>query len=173
MSFVRVWVKVCLFLVSYFPLFIIMGILHYDHFFIPYVSIVFSAIGFGGLFITILIFNRISGERRKAKEIKSEGKINFQYFLAYIIPFIAIDMDQTRQLLAYGVLFVFIGILYVKTNLIYVNPTLIILGFNLFRFKTDSEDAMLITRNNYEKALSNNLIPMDRGLYYERRPRKD
>jgi len=168
MSFVRIWVKICLFLVSYFPLFVIMSILNYDHSFIPHIGIGLSLIGFGGLFITILVYNKISGERKYAKEIKSEGKVNFQYFLAYIIPFIAIDVDQARQLLAYAVMFVFIGILYVRTNLIYVNPTLTILGFNLFRFKTEYEDAMLITRNNYEKALSNNVIAMDRGLYYER-----
>lgn len=168
MSFVRIWVKICLFLVSYFPLFLIMSILHYEHSLIPYVGIILSVIGFTGLFITIQVFNKISGERIEAKEIKSEGKLNFEYFLAYIIPFIAIDIDETRQLLAYVVLFVFIGILYVKTNLIYVNPTLVILGYNLFRFKTEYEDAMLITKNSYEKALSNRVIPMDRGLYYER-----
>lgn len=168
MSFVRIWIKICLFLVSYFPLFIIMSILHYDHVFIPYVGIVFSIIGFGGFFITLRVYNKIQGERRDATDIKSEGIVNFQYFLAYIIPFVAMDIDQTRQLLAYLVLFIFIGILYVKTDLIYVNPTLTILGFNLLRFKTEYEDAMLITRNNVEKALSNNVIPMDRGLYYER-----
>ena len=168
MSFVRIWVKICLFLVSYFPLFVIMSVLHYDYLIILYSAIILSAVGFVGLVITIMTYNKISGSRIQAKEIKSDGKVNFQYFLAYIIPFIAIDIDETRQLLAYSVLFVFIGILYVKTNLIYVNPTLIILGYNLFRFKTEDEDAMLITRNSYEKALSNRVIAMDRGLYYER-----
>ena len=168
MSLVRIWVKICLFLVSYFPLFIIMSILNYDNYIILYSTIGFSIVGFSGLIITISTYHKISGEYKNPIEIKSEGKINFQYFLAYIIPFIAIDIDSNRQLLAYSILFIFIGILYVKTNLIYVNPTLTILGYNLFKFRTKEEDAMLITRNKYEKALSNPVIPIDGGLYYER-----
>ena len=171
MAFLKSWVKLCLFLISYFPLFIIMGILHYDHPIIPYVAIACSLVGFGGTFITFGTLNRISGQYKKANNVKPAAKMNFQYFLAYIIPFIAMDVDSTRQIIAYLVLFVFIGILYVRTELLYVNPTLTLLGYNILKIKTDEENIMLITRNDFENTLNNPVILIDRDLYFEQRSR--
>ena len=171
-SILKSWVKICLFLVSYFPLFLIMTILHYDHFIIPYVAIICSGIGFVGMFITFGILNKISGQYKKAVDIKPSAKINFQYFLAYIIPFIAMDIDSTRQLVAYLVLFIFIGILYIRTELLYVNPTLTLLGYNIFKIKTEDETIMLITKNKYENALNDAITVIDRDLYYEQQARK-
>jgi len=168
-TILRSWVKICLFVVSYFPLFIIIGILHYDNSLILSAVIITSAAGVVGLIIIFYVLNRISGEYKEASTIKPETKINFQYFLAYIIPFIAIDIDSMRQILAYSVLFVFIGILYIRTELIYVNPTLTLLGYHIFKIKVKNEDIMLITRNNYEKALSNPVILIGKDLYFERR----
>ena len=56
-----------------------MGILHYDHFIIPYVAMICSGIGFAGMFITFGILNKISGQYKKAVNIKPAAKINFQY----------------------------------------------------------------------------------------------
>lgn len=146
-----------------------MAILYYDNTIILYSVITTIAVGFIGLFITFYVLNRISGEYKQATSIKPESKINFQYFLAYIIPFVAIDIDSTRQILAYAVLFIFIGILYVKTELIYVNPTLTMLGYHLFKIKINDEDILLITKNNVEKALKNPVVLIGRNLYLERR----
>lgn len=168
-SLLRFWVKICLFLVSYFPLFIIIGILHYDNLAILPIVVIASIVGFAGLFITFYVLNRISGEYKKSTTVKPATKINFQYFLAYIIPFIAIDIDSTRQLLAYSVLFVFLGILYIRTELIYVNPTLTMLKYNLFKMKINNEDVMLITKNSYDEVLNDPVIRLGSDLYFERR----
>ena len=168
-TILRSWVKVCLFLVSYFPLFVIMIILHYDNSIILYASITTLSVGFVGLFITFYVLNRISGEYKQATSINPESKINFQYFLAYIIPFVAIDMDSMRQIVAYAVLFIFLGILYIRTELIYVNPTLTMLGYHLLKIKINDEDILLITKNSFEKALKNPVVLIGRGLYLERR----
>lgn len=171
-SILKLWVKICLFLVSYSPLFLIMTILHYDHFIIPYVAITCAVVGFAGMLITFGMLNQISGQYKKAVDIKPAAKINFQYFLAYIIPFIAMDVDSTRQLLAYLVLFVFIGVLYIRTELLYVNPTLTLLGYNILKIKTQDENIMLITRNKYENALNDPITLIDRDFYYEQPRRK-
>jgi hypothetical protein len=135
-SLLRPWVKVCLFLVSYFPLFVIIGILHHDNSNILYSVIGATIVGFVGLGITLYSLNHYSGEYKKPTQIEHESKINFQYFLAYIIPFIAIDVDSLRQIVAYVVLLGFLCILYIRTELIYVNPTLTLLGYNLFKIKS-------------------------------------
>ena len=148
-----------------------MAVLHYDSRIIFYSSIAFSIAGFVGLSITFYVLNKISGDFKKATKIKPASIINFEYFLAYIIPFVAIDIDSMRQLLAYGILFVFIGLLYIRTELIYVNPTLSMLGYNLFKIEADNENIVLITKNSYQQALSNPIVPIGNDLYYERRPR--
>lgn len=168
-SLLRFWVKVCLFLVSYFPLFLIMATLHYDNSVILYSAIIFTSAGFAGLSITFYVLNRVSGEFKQATKIKPASIINFEYFLAYIIPFVAIDIDSTRQLLAYGILFIFIGVLYIRTELIYVNPTLSMLGYNLFKIQADDENIVLITKNSYQQALNNPIVAIGNDLYYERR----
>lgn len=170
-SLIRLWVKICLFLVSYLPLFIMMIILNYDNPFILYSVSAIVAVSFVGLMITFYVLNRISGEYKQAKDITPASKVNFQYFIAYVIPFIAIDMDSTRQLVAYGVLFVFIGILYIKTELLYVNPTLTMLGYHLFKVTTDNESIMLISRNNHKKVLNDPIVSISQDLYFERKKR--
>lgn len=168
-SLLRPWIKICLFLVSYFPLFVIMAVLHYDHNIILYSIMGVSIIGFTGLGITFYVLNRVSGEYKEATKIEPASKINFQYFLAYIIPFITIDIDSTRQLVAYSILFIFIGILYVKTELIYVNPTLVMFGYKLLKIHSNNESIMLITKNDLDHALENPVVTIGSDLYYERR----
>ena len=166
-------IKFCLFLVSYFPLFVIMGILHYDNMIILYPIIFVAIFGFAGLIITFYVFNHISGTYEEASEIKAVGKINFEYFLAYIIPFVTIDIDSTRQLLAYLVLLTFICILYLRTGLFYVNPMLTILGYNLFKIRIRNNEALLIAKSDQDNVLKNQIIHIDRNLYFEPRHIKD
>ena len=161
--------KFCLFLVSYFPLFVIMGILHHDNPIISYSLIFFSASGFVGLLIIFYVLNRINGIYEKSSQIESANEINFQYFLAYIIPFVTIDVDSTRQMIAYLVLMTFICILYMRTGLIYVNPTLNLLGYNLFKIKIGNKKVLLITKNDQDNILKHPIISIDRNLYYERK----
>lgn len=167
MSLSRAWIKLSLFVVSYFPLILLTGILHYDDNRILTGLVVFTIFGMVGLFSIIYYCKTIVGTPIKGTEIKSGGSINFQYFLAYVIPFIAIDIDSNRQLLAYAVLFIFTGMIYIKSNLIYINPTLTILGFHLFEFKTKKGICMLITKKNKVNALSKLLVRIDEDLYYE------
>ena len=165
----RLGMKFCLFLVSYFPLFVIMGILHYDNPIILYSLILFSVSGFIGLVIIFRVLNHINGIYEKPSQIESANEINFQYFLAYIIPFVTIDVDSTRQMIAYLALMVFICILYMRTGLIYVNPTLNLLGYNLFKIKIGNKKALLITKNDQDNVLKHQIISIDRNLYFGRK----
>lgn len=160
-------IKFCLFLVSYFPLFVIMGILHHDNDIILYSIMIVCALGFVGLGIAFYTFNHISGIYQKSSEIKPASKINFEYFLAYIIPFVTIDIDSNRQLIAYLVLLTFICILYLRAGLLYVNPTLIILGYNLFKINIDGKESLLITKSDQDNVLNHQIISIDRDLYFE------
>ena len=168
-----VGIKFCLFIVSYFPLLVIMGILHYDQEIVLYLVIIFASVGFIGLGIAFYVFNHIGGIYKKSFEIKSTSKLNFEYFLAYIIPFVALDVDSNRQLVSYFVLITFICILYIRTGLLHVNPTLILLGYNLFKIKTDDGEALLITKHDPENTINHQLIPIDRSLYFERKSISD
>ena len=90
----KLWVKTCLFLVSYVPLFVIMRILHYDHQIIPYVAIVCTIIGVVGTAITFRVLNQYAGQYKEAKVIEPATKVNFQYFLAYVIDKVSIGSRQ-------------------------------------------------------------------------------
>jgi len=163
-------VKICLFIVSYIPLFVILGILHYDNFIMMYVLITITLIGSIGLIATFYVLNRTVGEYKQSETIEPTSKINFGYFLSYVIPFLAINFDSERQIMAYIVLSTFIAILYIRTELIYVNPTLVIFGYNLFKIKTkDNEEIMIITKQDHNNVLSNPIVPIDGNFYYERK----
>lgn len=161
----RTHIKISLFLLSYLPLFLIMIVLNPNNDWILYSAIIASLIGIIGFLLLLIWKQKFSGTPQKINKIESNNKINFEYFIAYIIPFVALDIQSERQLLAYGILFVVIGTLYVRSNLIYVNPTLTLIGYNIFKIEVDEDESVLLTRSNKTNALSKPILLIDRGLY--------
>jgi hypothetical protein len=123
-----------LFLSSYTPLFVILFIenLGTRNLF----ALVFAGFAVLGL-LSILLIAHVS--RRDATSIpdrvvsyRERGDELMGYVSAYLIPFLAIDLSNWRQVVALAAFMLLLGYLYVTTSLIYVNPLLRILGYHVY-----------------------------------------
>lgn len=148
------------FLGSYFPLAIILGIqdikqsswetgicftlsnCQLPKFGNPWISsLVFLITGFC-LFITFFIFKKVSYEHsieiNEAKTIPTE-LINYSF--PYIVSFMGVDYDDRGKLLGLIIFLVWLFLLTHKSQQIIMNPILLIFGWNLY-------EANIISNNN-------------------------
>jgi len=148
--------KVLLFISSYSPLYILVGlcifpfeefngrsILHDQVMLTVYcILLVFFLFSFLPIwYITKCELNSmIVGKRvtRKNEEVLS-------YLVTYIVPLLAIDITEKSTLITNGILFMLIGYLYVKSNLIHINITFLLFGWNTY---VDELGRIIISKEN-------------------------
>ena len=160
------YVRIMLYLSSYFPLFAILMIRHYEQEEIFYVLL--PVIGFVSLTLwkTFSTLSTVGGVYVKNGKIEDTGKMILQYFLTYIIPFLVVDFFEWQNLVTYGIIFFIIGVLYVKSDLIYMNPTLVLLRFNIFKVVTEDDEFVIISKCDKKDLLKNPVIKIGQGVYY-------
>ena len=166
-----------LFVVSYLPLFFIMGftqIFKYKDYlnwggineeslylFIKYfgavtVLVVVSLVGFIGL--TILLKNvkrrcETGGRDAEVLEIENKNSESITYLFTYLIPFVFQDLSSFTNVVSIAVLLVVTFMIYVNSGMILINPTISI-KYTLYQvtFKDLESDnkrtGMIITKCN-------------------------
>lgn len=155
----NVWLKVQLYVMSLWLLFVLIFMLTVD------IPITFSPnakfIGFGvlfsrnvlpiisigmviiGVFLTKNIQYRWKGVTNppyRIKKIKNENYEYLTFLTTYIIPLICIDLSSIRYVLVLAILLILIGFIFIKMDLYYGNPTLALLGYRLYRAEIDQID---------------------------------
>ncbi len=161
-------VRILLFLTSYFPLFVIIMIRHYQQIEVFYVLIPIIVISSVALFRVFSSLNKIVGMPISSKsKIENSGSCILQYFLTYVIPFVTIEVLDWQNVATYGIIFFVIGVIYIKSDLIYLNPTLLLLGYKIYKVTTINDEIVVITNNN--KFLNNPIIKIGAGVYFERK----
>jgi hypothetical protein len=134
--------RVLLFFSSYFPLFLIIGILVFSKSWIV-ALVIFVA---DSVFVYALwrylrtrkrdnqhSFSKVTGYQQRDSEAMS-------YIASYIVPFATFSLDAIPQLLALIVFIVMLLILYVNSHMIYVNPMLNIMGYHLYEIEVEHGD---------------------------------
>jgi hypothetical protein len=123
-----------LFLSSYAPLFAILSIENFGvHNVFTFGFACFALLGLIGIVSIVHV------SRRDATSIpdrivacRERGDELMGYVSAYLIPFLAIDFSNWRQVVALVAFMLLLGYLYVTTSLIYVNPLLRLLGYHVY-----------------------------------------
>ncbi len=164
----KIPIRVLLFLSSYFPLYVIVMIREYKHVEIFYFFIPLMIVVSFGLWYTFSSLNRISGKYIEKGKVEDTGDVSLLYFFTYVIPFLTVDFFKWQELATYGIIFFIIGIIYVKSQLIHMNPTLFLLRYNIFKITRDGDSIIVITKNDNSHVLSNPVIEIGQGVYYER-----
>lgn len=82
-----------------------------------------------------IVSERVS---RKNEEILS-------YLVTYIVPLLAIDINEIHTLVTNALLFILIGFLYIKSNLVHVNITFLLFGWNIYE---DVMGRVIISKEN-------------------------
>lgn len=183
--------KLCLYLISLWILFFMLIVLKLDVSSIPFkinmynivsfmacnqvscICIVFVIFGGIGYWWFIDSLNNAKNLPVKILECESVNYENLSFLATYIIPLVCFPMETDREIFVMFSVIVIIGCIFVKTNLYYTNPSLILLGFNVYKVKTDSQKkfvkGIVIVKGKLDKDESIKYLSLSDNVYFGRK----
>lgn len=111
----------------------------------------------------------------KLKECESVNYENLSFLATYIIPLVCFPMQTDREIFVMFTVIIIIGCIFVKTNLYYTNPSLVLLGFNVYKVKTDSQkfgEGIIIVRGKLKSGDDVKYLSLSDNVYFGRRVEK-
>ena len=168
----RYLIKFLMFISSYFPLYIMLLILHFDKcakinvdgnlnlriltFFV--VILLCMSLSLVSLF---LLQNDSVTKRLKVETIERPDDTIISYMMTYIIPILTTVMSDNEAIIVNIILFLLIGYLYVRLNLLYLNPLWSMFGYLAYKVNAD---VIIITNIKYAELKRTRKTPI-RGYY--------
>jgi hypothetical protein len=143
--------RILLFLSSYSPLFLILGIRSWAS----------NGVA-GGLFMGLAVLSAVSAwallvavdtltpTRTPVLTSTSKSSETTGYLVTYVLPFLSVGATAASvpDLLALIVLLLTFGLVFVNSDLVLVNPVLAILGYRLFEVEAEGgQRSLIITRS--------------------------
>ena len=131
--------RILLFLSSYVPLFLIIGILVFAKSWLAASVIFFLAACFTFTLWLYLRYFRRKNKRAfsRLSDYHSRDSEAMSYIASYIVPFATFSLDVLPQILALAIFVLVLLVLYVNSNMIYVNPLLNLAGFHLYEIEVE------------------------------------
>lgn len=111
----------------------------------------------------------------KLKECESINYENLSFLATYIIPLVCFPMQTDREIFVMFAVIIIIGCIFVKTNLYYTNPSLVLLGFNVYKVKTDSQkfrEGIIIVRGKLISGDDVQYLSLSDNVYFGRRVKR-
>ena len=72
------------------------------------------------------------------------------YIVTYLLPFLAVKLNDPTDVISLGMFFVIIGLLYVNSNMIHTNPVLNIFGYHIFEIEDSAgKTTALVSKRAY------------------------
>jgi len=143
--------RVILFLSSYAPLFAILAVR--SRLQSPYVSIGFAAVAVGSVLVLALFVGQtqtLAGDKVIIASVVSRDGDAMSYIVTYLLPFLAVKLNQVDDVISLAIVFLVIGLLYVNSNMIYTNPILNIAGYHIFEVQdSGGKTTALICKRSY------------------------
>ena len=122
-NMIRDYTKILLFLSSYAPLFLILAVENYVHtYFVIFTAFLILIPTLILVYIIKKSYN-MSGEYHELKEVEDKSNQFLEYIIAYIIPFLGLNLISIPQLVSLVILFLIIAFLYIRSDLIYESNT--------------------------------------------------
>lgn len=146
-----------MFISSYFPLYIMLLILHYEKIktvfsIITLKKVIFLIAIFGGILVslisTIIILRGSGCKPLQIKEVERPDDTVISYMMTYIIPILSTDFQEYGVIAVNFVMFLLIGYLYIRLNLLYLNPLWSLVGYLSFRVNSE---VVVITNIKYSE----------------------
>ena len=102
------------------------------------------------LCIFIAQAKKLAAMRIAIGTVRSKDGDVMSYIVTYLLPFVAVKLDDPKDVASLGVLLFVVGLLYVNSNMIYTNPVLNIAGYHVFEVEdSDGKVSALICRRSY------------------------
>lgn len=102
------------------------------------------------LFIFLRTARKLAADRIRVDSVASRDGDAMSYIVTYLLPFLAVKLNDVTDLGSLGMVFLVIAILYVNSNMIYTNPVLNIAGYHVFEVHdADGKTTALICKRAY------------------------
>lgn len=131
----NLFIRIGLFLSSYFPLILIFCILLVGKY--PWwIPTLLLALGIASLLIMTWFFwhsrRFLAPDDPKITQFQRRDSEVMGYIASYLVPFVTFPFDKLQQLAALLIFFLVLLIIYVNSNLVYINPILNLAGYHLY-----------------------------------------
>lgn len=102
--------------------------------------------------VTVYLFISRKGQQTiEVLEVSKTGDSIISYIMTYLIPLLALDINDIYDVIVNVLLFILIGFLYVRLSLIYINPLLALVGFTFY----ESDRGIVITDMGFSELKNN------------------
>lgn len=176
--------KLSLYLISLWMLFFMLIVLKIDisakNIFICLRQNLFSIvclllIGIGGIGY-IFFRDSLNNAKELPVQVEQCESINYEnlsFLATYIIPLVCFPMENEREIFVLFSVIIIIGCIFAKTNLYYSNPSLVLLGFNVYKVRTNSMDqfknGIVIVRDKIIAGDSIKYLNLSDNVYFGRK----
>jgi len=102
------------------------------------------------LFVFLRTARRLAAGKIKVDSVVSRDGDTMSYIVTYLLPFLAVKLNDVTDAASLGIVLLVIAILYVNSNMIYTNPVLNIAGYHIFEIQdSDGKTTALICKRAY------------------------
>lgn len=166
----RLWVRVLLFLSSYFPLSLIFLMLYWDkNRVFAWAAIALGTSGVIGLVVYLQQASRLAPVPVKIESIQRRDSEAMSYIVTYVIPFLALPAEAQDKGIALLVFFITVAVIYVNSQMIHINPMLNCAGYHLSEITTpDGGDFYLLHKKRVKRGSEVLAVSLTHDIFFER-----
>lgn len=156
----RGWVKLGLFLSSYIPLWLAMGVKTYSitHTFyditLPFVALVFvflTVVSGAILWAALSVKKDREPDYEPIRSPRGREDLLTSYLIAYIFPFVSLDYTQTTSWLIFGIFFSVLAAIQIPSDHLHVNPVLAIFGYSILEIEIgENQRGLLVAERDID-----------------------
>ncbi len=166
----RVWVRVLLFLSSYFPLALIFFLLYLRKDFVfACTALALGVLGLIGLVLYLWRASRLGPVSVKIVSVQRRDTEAMSYIVTYVIPFLALPAEAQDKGLALVIFFITVALIYVNSQMIHINPMLNCAGYHLSEITTENgADYYLLHRRRVRRGTTIKAVSLTDDIFFER-----
>jgi hypothetical protein len=148
--------RLILFLSSYAPLFLIIALRGWHESRSLALGLVTVAvISVVVLFVFLRNAQKLAQDKIQISSVASRDGDAMSYIVTYLLPFLAVKLNDLTDIASLGIVLFVIGLLYVNSNMIYTNPVLNIAGYHIFEIQDGGgKKTALICKRSYLRMAS-------------------
>jgi hypothetical protein len=125
--------RVILFFSSYAPLFLIIAMRGWEKSRHLALGIaIFAIFSVVLLFVFLRIVRKVAADKIIVESVVSRDGDAMSYIVTYLLPFLAVKLDDVMDAGSLAIVLLVIAVLYVNSNMIYTNPVLNFAGYHIF-----------------------------------------
>lgn len=143
--------RLILFLSSYAPLFLIITTRGWrDNRHLAVALAVIAVLSVVVLFVFLHTAQKLSADKVSVSSVISRDGDAMSYIVTYLLPFLAVKINDPTDVVSLGIVLFVIGLLYVNSNMIHTNPVLNIVGYHIFEIQDgNGKTTALICKRSY------------------------